>query len=61
MAEQVIWGIHVTGADGDRLYRERGMVGIGWDQVGELSNITPDREAFEAAVASHFLNRKKVT
>ena len=59
MAEQVIWGIHVTGADGDRLYRERFMVGIGWGQVGDLSKITPDREAFKVAVAPYFPNRKK--
>lgn len=54
MAEQVIRGIHVTGAAGDKLYREKHMIGIGWHEIGNLSNLAKDREAFKAAVAPHF-------
>jgi restriction system protein len=59
MAEQVIWGIHVTGSDGDSLFRERNMVGIGWHEIGDLGKIAPDRDAFKAAVAPHFPNKPR--
>jgi restriction system protein len=59
MAEQVIWGIHVTGSEGDKLFRERSMVGIGWHEVGDLSKIAPDREAFKTAVAPFFPNKPR--
>ena len=59
MIEQSIWGIHVAGSDGDRLYRERKMIGIGWDVVGDPSKIAPDREAFKAAVTPFFPNKTR--
>ncbi|HSU54477.1 MAG TPA: restriction endonuclease, partial [Candidatus Dormibacteraeota bacterium] len=59
MAEQVIWGMHVAGSSGDRLFRERNMIAMGWHQVGDLAKIAPDREAFKAAVAPFFPTKPK--
>ncbi|WP_237228808.1 restriction endonuclease [Rubinisphaera sp. JC750] len=59
MADTTIWGIHAgkTG-DADRLFLQRGYVALGWVQVGDLSKLTPDREAFKTAVAQTYPNKK---
>ncbi|MBR9804206.1 restriction endonuclease [bacterium] len=59
MADTTIWGIHAgkTG-DADRLFLQKGYVGLGWEQVGDLSKLTPDRDAFKAAVAQTYPNKK---
>ena len=59
MPDGVIWGIHVTGSAGDKLYREGKMVAIGWHAIGDLAKIAPDREAFKAAVAPFFPDKTK--
>jgi restriction system protein len=53
--EPTIWGIHGgrTG-DADSLFLKKNCVGVGWDAVGDLSKIGPDREAFKAKVAEAF-------
>jgi restriction system protein len=51
--EPTIWGIHAgkTG-DADSLFLKQGYVAIGWQQLGDLRAIPPDRDAFKAAVAA---------
>jgi len=55
MADVTLWGIHAgrTG-DADALFLEHHVVGIGWDQVGDLAAIPPNRDAFKAAVAKAY-------
>ena len=59
MADETIWGIHGgrTG-DADSLFLKKGYVAVGWDQMGDLSKIERNREAFKAAVAQAYPNKK---
>ena len=59
MTENVIWGIHVAADEGDRLHREKSTIAIGWESVGNLRNITPDRDAFKSAVQTAFPEKTK--
>jgi restriction system protein len=54
-----IWGIHVTGTQGDAMFRENNTIGIGWAEVGDLRKLKPDREAFKAAVRPYFPEKPK--
>lgn len=47
MADGVIWGIHAgrTG-DADSLFLQHDCVAIGWDRMGNLSDLSADRESF---------------
>jgi restriction system protein len=46
-----IWGIHAgrTG-DADSLFLKKNCIAVGWDEMGDLSVLKPDREAFKAKV-----------
>ena len=59
MAEATIWGIH-AGATGDAetLFLKKNHVAIGWDPMGTLAAIPPNREAFKAEVARVYPERK---
>lgn len=48
MAEQLIWGLHMQREHGLEPI-ENGYVAIGWKELGDLSEIAPNREAFKAA------------
>ena len=50
--EVTIWGIHAgrTG-DADQLFLTKSFVAVGWNEMGDLSALAPDRESFRAAVA----------
>jgi restriction system protein len=50
--DTVVWGIHggKTG-DADSLFLKKNFVAIGWAKVGDLTAISPTREAFKAKVA----------
>ncbi len=41
-----LWGIHMAAHHGDTPI-EQGFVSIGWEEVGDLSVLTPDRETFK--------------
>lgn len=58
-AETTIWGVHAgkTG-DADALFLKKGCVAIGWSEMGDLSTLKPDREAFKAKVAETYPNAK---
>jgi restriction system protein len=59
MAEATIWGIHGgrTG-DANSLFLKRNFIGVGWAKVGDLSKLGSDREAFKAAVAKAYPDKK---
>ncbi|WLD14659.1 restriction endonuclease [Planctellipticum variicoloris] len=59
MPEQIIWGIHAgrTG-DADSLFLKRNCIGLGWERIGDLAAIAPDREAFKASVIAAYPEKK---
>lgn len=48
MTDRIIWGIHMR-RDHGLAPIEQGYVAIGWRQMGDLSLIKPNRDAFKAA------------
>ena len=50
--ERAIWGIHAgkTG-DADSLFLQNNRVALGWHEMGDLSGIPAEREAFKNRVA----------
>lgn len=59
MADLTIWGIHAgrTG-EADTLFLKKNFVAIGWARLGDLSKIDASREAFKAAVAKAWPEKK---
>lgn len=59
MKESVVWGIHAgrTG-DADSLFLQENVVAIGWHQMGDLSQLPNDRDAFKAAVIHTYPDAK---
>src|SRR5262249_58393720 len=57
--ESTIWGIHAgrTG-DADSLFLEMNVIALGWDKMGDLTQLPNDREAYKARVAAVFPNKK---
>lgn len=57
--EHQLWGIHggKTG-DADSLFKAGSVVALGWDEVGDLTALTADRESFKAAVAAAYPGKK---
>jgi restriction system protein len=47
--EPTVWGIHAgkTG-DAETLFLKRNFVALGWDKVGDLSLLAPNRDAFKS-------------
>lgn len=54
-----MWGIHVAAEEGDTLHRDKSTIAIGWDTVGNLLDLAPNREAFKAAVQKVFPEKSK--
>lgn len=50
-----LWGIH-GGRDGsaDPLFRERGLLALGWTALGDLSQLDADRGAFRTALVEAY-------
>lgn len=48
MSESTLWGIHAgrTG-NADALFKQKGVIAIGWAKMGDLSLIPGNREAFK--------------
>lgn len=46
--ELTVWGIHAgkTG-DADALFLKKHVVAIGWEAMGDLGDLAPEREAFK--------------
>jgi len=60
MPSPTLWGIHAgkTG-DAEALFFQKNHVAIGWDEIGDLSKILPDRDAFKAKVALAYPGAKE--
>lgn len=57
--ETTIWGIHAgRSGDADSLFLKKDCVAIGWHQMGDLTALKPDREAFKARVAEIYQGAK---
>lgn len=54
--EKKVWGIHTMN---DNLFLNKGVIAIGWSEVGDLSKIEPTRDAFKAKMISAYPNAKK--
>jgi len=54
-----LWGIHAgrTG-DANTLFLKKNVIAVGWDRVGDLSKIQPEREDFKARVARAYPENK---
>src|SRR5512133_1938223 len=59
MEEAVMWGIHAgkTG-DADTIFLKKNVVAIGWNEMGDLSKLKPERDAVKEAVAAAYPNAK---
>jgi restriction system protein len=57
--EPTIWGIHAgkTG-DAESMFLNKSRVALGWHQMGDLSALKPDREAFKVRVAAVYPGKK---
>jgi restriction system protein len=53
--ETIIWGIHAgrTG-NADTLFLQKGYIALGWNKIGDLRNLEPNRDAFKDVVAEVF-------
>jgi restriction system protein len=53
--DKALWGIHAgkTG-DADALFLKKNVIAIGWDAMGDLGALPPNREAFKARVAERY-------
>ena len=54
--EKRLWGIHTQD---DNLFLKNGMIAIGWCEMGDLSAIEDNREAFKAKYQSVYPDAKK--
>ncbi|MCC6630404.1 MAG: AAA family ATPase [Chloroflexi bacterium] len=49
------WVIHAGSADeADALFREYGVIAVGWDELGDLTELEPTRDAFKEAVKATY-------
>jgi len=55
--DPIVWGVHMGAHVSDRPI-EGGYVAIGWSEMGDLTQIAPDREAFKDAVANTYPDKK---
>jgi restriction system protein len=52
LSEIVVWGIHAgRSGEADSLFLKKNVAAIGWEEMGDLSKLPADREAFKAEVA----------
>ena len=58
-ADVNVWGIHAgkTG-DADSLFLQQNCIALGWDRVGDLSSLSPDREAFKSRISLAYPEKK---
>ena len=56
--EKKIWGIHTFAGDED-LFLNKNIIAIGWSEMGDLSQIPADRDAFKQKCVDEYPNIKK--
>ncbi len=60
MSDDVCWGLHAgRSAEAEQLLRQRDRIGIGWPQMGDLSELAPTRDVFKAHLREVFPNEKE--
>lgn len=59
LSEETIWGLHAgrTG-DADSLFLKKNLVAVGWQEMGDLSELTPTQDAFKVAVSEAYSDAK---
>ena len=58
MSEEIkVWGIHTLD---DNLFLKENVIAIGWNEIGDLSKIAPDREGFKKKYIETFPDDKKM-
>ena len=53
--EKTIWGIHTTD---DRLFMSESVIALGWKDMGDLSVLANDRDAFKDKYQSIYPDSK---
>lgn len=56
--DKTIWGVHMKGQHGSAPVDD-GYIAIGWSDMGDLSKIQADREAFKAKLSAAYPGKKK--
>lgn len=60
MSDSSIWGIHAgRSGEADPLFLKQNCVAIGWDEMGDLSKLHADRDAFKQRYLEAYPNAKK--
>lgn len=55
MVDVTVWGIHAGKyADGDAVFKKESVVGIGWADMGDLSQYPADREVYKSAILAAY-------
>lgn len=53
--EPTIWGIHAGKfGNADKLFKEQEVIAIGWAEMGDLSKLAANKDAFKAALAQTY-------
>lgn len=57
-SETNFWGVHAgkTG-DADELFLQKNLIALGWPKTGDLSKLSPDREAFKQRISDAYPER----
>lgn len=53
-----VWGIHCA-IDKESIFLDSNVIAIGWREIGDLSKIAPNREAYKKAFSAVFPNASK--
>lgn len=59
-SSSTMWGIHAgkTG-DADEIFLKENQVALGWDRMGDLNALKPNREAFKESLQTAYPDRKQ--
>lgn len=52
-----VWGIHTLD---DKLFLTENIIAIGWEKMGDLNKISPDRESFKKEYTKAYSDEKKM-
>ena len=52
-----VWGIHTLD---DKLFLTENIIAIGWEKMGDLNKISPDRESFKKKYTKAYSDEKKM-
>jgi restriction system protein len=54
-----MWGIHGgSGGEADSLFLGKNRIAVGWNRIGDLSKLSPNRDAFKEAVEKTYPEKK---